>query len=296
MPHAEHIDDALLRRFPLPVADGGSKDERGRIFVVAGAPQMPGAAILCATAALRAGAGKLQVATCASVAPHVAAAVLEALVVALPETPSGAIALQAADEIVARANKFDACVIGPGLVDSSACAEVLRAVTPRLDVPTVLDAEALACGGVDARALAHLGGRAILTPHAGEMASALSVERDEIEGDAPRYAREAAQRFNAVVALKGEDTYVATPDGVLFCNTSGHIGLATSGSGDVLAGVIGGLLARGASPLTATLWGVSLHARAGAALGERIGMGFLARELLADIPPLMRALSAPGDA
>ena len=118
-PRRKPIGAALLRAWPLPVPASGDKNARGSVFVVAGAPQMPGAAMLCATAALRAGAGKLQIGTCASVAAHVGSAVLEALVVALDETPSGAIALSSAKTIAERANKADALVIGPGLVDES---------------------------------------------------------------------------------------------------------------------------------------------------------------------------------
>ncbi len=291
LPASKAIDAALLRAWPLPLPEGGDKNARGSIFVVAGAPQMPGAAVLCATATLRAGAGKLQIGTCASVAAHVATAVPESLVVALDETPSGAIVLASAATIVERANKADALVIGPGLVDERASARLIVAVARDLDVPAVIDAAALACFSDDAAAIARLGGRAVLTPHAGEMASMLSCERDAVEADPASFAVEAARRFNAVVALKGETTYIAEPDGSLYRNEHGNVGLATSGSGDVLAGVIGGLLARGATPLVAAAWGVYLHARAGDALAKRIGFGFLARELSAEIPKLMGELS-----
>jgi hydroxyethylthiazole kinase-like uncharacterized protein yjeF len=291
LPASNAVDAALLRTWPLPVPQGGVKNARGSIFVVAGAPQMPGAAILCATATLRAGAGKLQIGTCASVAAHVAAAVPESLVVALEETPSGAMALASAATIVERANKADALVIGPGLVDQRASARLIAAVARDLDVPSVIDAAALACFCDDASAIARLGGRAVLTPHAGEMATMLSCERDAVEDDPASFAVEAARRFNAVVALKGETTHIAEPNGALYRNEHGNVGLATSGSGDVLAGIIGGLLARGADPLVAAAWGVYLHARAGDALMERIGFGFLARELPAEIPKLMGEIS-----
>jgi ADP-dependent NAD(P)H-hydrate dehydratase len=291
LPASKPIDTALLRTWPLPVPDGGDKNARGSVFVVAGAPQMPGAAVLCATATLRAGAGKLQIGTCASVAAHVATAVPESLVVALEQTPSGAIVLGCAATIVERANKADALVIGPGLVDERASARLIAAVARDLGVPAVIDAAALGCFSDDAGALAPLHGRAVLTPHAGEMASMLSCERDAVEADPASFAVEAARRFGAVVALKGETTYIAEPNGALYRNEHGNVGLATSGSGDVLAGVIGGLLARGAPPLVAAAWGVYLHARAGDALAKRIGFGFLARELSAEIPKLMGELS-----
>jgi hydroxyethylthiazole kinase-like uncharacterized protein yjeF len=218
--------------------------------------------------------------------------VLESLVVALDETPSGAIALASAQTIADRANKADALVIGPGLVDQSASGDLIAAVVTKLDVPAIIDAAALACFSDREDAIACLGGRAILTPHAGEMATMLQRPREEIEANPQSCALEAARRFHAVVALKGETTYIADPAGGLYRNDHGDIGLATSGSGDVLAGVIGGLLARGAEPLHAAAWGVYLHAQAGEVLAKRIGMGFLARELSAEVPSLMRALSA----
>jgi hydroxyethylthiazole kinase-like uncharacterized protein yjeF len=286
------IDAALLRTWPLPVPGDGGKDERGRVFVVAGAPQMPGAAILCATAALRAGAGKLQVGTCASVAPLVAAAVLEALVVPLEETRSGAIARTAAKPIAERANAAHALVIGPGLNDETESARLIESVASKLRVPVVIDAAALACFARRPKVVAHLHGAAVFTPHAGEMATMMRRSRDEIEADPQRYARAAAERFGAVVVLKGATTHIADPrDGALYRNDHGDAGLATSGSGDVLAGIIGGLLARGAEPLHAAAWGVHLHARAGDVLSQRIGLGFLARELPAKVPRLMRELS-----
>ncbi|HEY0615347.1 MAG TPA: NAD(P)H-hydrate dehydratase [Candidatus Elarobacter sp.] len=292
MPDSLAIDAALLRGWPLPAPGDGGKDERGRVLVVAGAPQMPGAAILCATAALRAGAGKLQIGTCRSVSAHVGAAVPESLVVALDETDSGAIAHEAAATIVEHANHADALVLGPGLVDQRASAALTEAVAATLEVPCVIDAAALACCAASGGAIARLGGRAVLTPHAGEMATMLGRSREEIEADRMHFAREAARTFGAVIVLKGATTHIAEPDGVLYRNEHGDAGLATSGSGDVLAGVIGGLLARGIEPLRAAAWGVFLHAGAGSVLSRRIGLGFLARELPAEIPPLMRELSA----
>jgi hydroxyethylthiazole kinase-like uncharacterized protein yjeF len=291
LPDSVTIDDALLQGWPLPAPGDGGKDERGRIFVVAGAPQMPGAAILCATAALRAGAGKLQIGTCASVAALVGAAVPESLVVALDETRSGAISRGSAGTIVDRANGSDAIVIGPGLVDQAASAELISTVAWKLDVPAVVDAAALACFAQSADTFAHLGGRVILTPHAGEMALMLRCSRDEVEADPEGCAREAARAFAAVVVMKGVTTHIAEPNGAVYRNDRGDAGLATSGSGDVLAGIAGGLLARGAEALHAAVWAVALHARAGDALARRIGLGFLARELPAEIPPLMRNLA-----
>jgi NAD(P)H-hydrate repair Nnr-like enzyme with NAD(P)H-hydrate dehydratase domain len=142
-------------------------------------------------------------------------------------------------------------------------------------------------------ALHSLEGRAVITPHAGEMASCLKEDKAEITGDPGATARRAADLFRCVVALKGAETVIAAPEGEAYRSRAGNVGLATSGSGDTLGGLIAGLAARGAPPLQAAVWGVYLHARAGDRLARRIGpLGFLARELLGEIPGLMGKLAA----
>jgi hydroxyethylthiazole kinase-like uncharacterized protein yjeF len=290
------VSRRLLRRWPLPQpSEEGDKDERGRVLVVGGAPELPGAVVLAATAALRAGAGKLRIATCAGIAPGVALAVPEARVFAFPETESGAIAPSAADELASLANGVDAVVIGPGLVDEEAVSRLLRGALPQIDGPVViLDAGGFACLADDPRSLHSLQGRAILTPHAGEMATLLGMDKETVRRDPRGAVRRAAVELGAVVALKGAETYVTGPEGETYCNRTGNVGLATSGSGDTLAGIIGGLAARGTEPLQAAVWGVFLHGSAGDRLAARMGrLGFLARELLAEVPVLMAEFDGP---
>jgi hydroxyethylthiazole kinase-like uncharacterized protein yjeF len=170
-----------------------------------------------------------------------------------------------------------------------ACALIERAGTAAF----VLDAGALPRLAPQADATRSLGGRLVITPHAGEMAKLCGCERQTIQDDPLNAARKVSRELGAVVALKGADTYIVTPDGDAFLHAAGAVGLATSGSGDVLAGIIGGLLARGADPLTATLRGVCIHGAAGARLTRDIGtVGFLARELLDVIAPLLDATDA----
>ncbi|HET9028832.1 MAG TPA: NAD(P)H-hydrate dehydratase [Candidatus Aquilonibacter sp.] len=288
----ETITRELLERWPLPTAPGGSKEQRGRVVVVAGMRTIPGAALLAANAALRAGAGKLQVAAPASAAIAIAVDLPEALVMPFEEREDGAPALRSVDEIAQYVRSAQALVLGPGMAPNDACSAFVKALVTAVTTPLVLDASALfACKQCESL-LAHLDGNAVLTPHADELSALIDIDAEEIAADPARYARDTSRRFNAVVTLKGAKTFIAAPDGTLYVNEFGHDGLATSGSGDVLAGVLGGLLARGATALQAAVWGVSLHALAGAALGDRIGIGFLARELLAEIPMQMRSLSS----
>jgi len=291
---ATAVTPALLGRWALPQHDeGDDKEGRGRIFVVGGSAQIPGAILL---ASLRAGAGQLKIATAQSVAAHVAVAVPEAWVLPLPESAEGGFDPACADEVAENANNAKAVLFGPGMMDADATSRLLHAALPQIEKPTlVLDAAPLACLG-DAPELLHsLNGNVIVTPHAGEMAAMLGRTKAEIKADPQAAALEAAAKLKAVVAMKGSQTFIAAPDGRVYLNRYGNIGLATSGSGDTLAGIIAGLAARGADPVQATVWGVYLHARAGDALAKRVGpLGFLARELLAEIPALMHGLNKEG--
>ena len=290
MSAAENVTPDLLRRMPLPQhRDGDDKDGRGRVLVVAGSVEVPGAALLAGTAALRAGAGKLQIATCRSVALHLGLAVPESLVIALGETPAGGIDPGAATTLCKRGNRCDAVLIGPGMADGPSVAALTAELLGGLAQPAVvLDAEALV-GLAECRELvARRSGRVVITPHAGEMAKLLGIPRDEVLADPLAAARRAAALLRCVVAMKGGCTYVVSPDGTAWACSQGNVGLATSGSGDTLAGIILGLLARGAAPVCATLWGVFLHGEAGQRLARAKGpVGFLARELLAEIPCIL---------
>ncbi len=286
----EVLDRDLLRRFPLPRhPDDGDKEERGRLLVIAGSRELAGAALLAGTGGLRAGAGKLQIATGASVAPGLAIAVPEARVVGCPETEDGCIAASAIGAVLEWAGGAQAILMGCGLQHGPALEEMLDALLASgLDKPLVLDAAVLGSLAPRAATLRAWKGGAILLPHAREMARLLECEAEEVEADPLAAARRAAETFGAVALIKGQYSFIVAPDGRAFRFTGGGVGLATSGSGDALAGIVGGLAARGADPLTAALWGVYLHGEAGRALAKRIGrIGFLARELLDEVPRLM---------
>jgi ADP-dependent NAD(P)H-hydrate dehydratase len=286
---ARRVTARVLGEMPLPRhEDGESKEGRGSVLVVAGAVELPGAAVLAAEAALRAGAGKLRVATCRSIAAWVGIAVPESRVYGLGETRAGGIAAAAARELAEIAGEVDAVILGPGMVGRRAIVSLLERLLPKLAVPVVLDAAALGAlgtlDGVEAKPDRPL----VLTPHDEEF-EALTGEAPP-EDDAARLeaVRAAARRFRAVVLLKGAGTLTVDATGAAFRNVTGNVGLGTSGSGDVLAGLVGGLVARGAAPTAAAVWGAWAHGRAGDRLARRVGpVGFLARELLAEIPAVL---------
>lgn len=286
----EEVDDALLRAWALPeVAEDGDKESRGRVLVVAGSREMPGAAVLAAEAALRAGAGKLVVATARSVAVTVAAALPEARVIALPENADGSPAASGLAALEPLAAATAALLVGPGMIGTEGTVGFVRGLLPLFRGATVL---------LDALAMdvLHEGVRfdqpVILTPHAGEMAHLTGHEKEDLQEQPCGAALRHAAHWGAVLALKGATTCIANPEGRAWVHRSAAPGLGTSGSGDVLAGVIAGLAARGAPPEQATVWGVALHGRAGEALARRVGtVGYLARELAAEVPALMQALA-----
>ena len=297
------VDQALLHAWTLPhPAPGSDKEGRGHVLVLGGSREMPGAVILAATAALRAGAGKLTIATGRSVAQLVALALPEARVIGLAETDSGGFTGEAIATLDPLADKVTAILIGPGMQDEPATAALVHALLRRLAesaTHVVLDACAMGAilfppaGAAPFRFVQPV----VVTPHAGEMAHLSAHDKDTVVADPDRHAVEAAAQWNAIVALKGARTVVAAPDGTLWQHEGGNIGLATSGSGDTLAGIIAGLAARGADLAQATCWGIALHARAGERLEERFGpLGYLAREIPGEIPSLLEQLAVAKNA
>ena len=285
------LDRFLLRDFPLPYhPDDGDKEERGRLLVIAGSRQLPGAALLAGVAGLRAGAGKLQIATAASVAVQLGVAVPEARVVGCEESEEGCLAASEIGRLIDFASEAQAIAIGCGLQHGEPLDALLDALFDcDADRPLVLDAAVLGSLAPRAQALCAWRGGAVLLPHSREMARLLDCGAEEVEGDPLAAAWRAAQLFNAVSVIKGEWSHIVHPDGRAFRFKGGGVGLATSGSGDTLAGIVGGLCARGADPLTAALWGVYIHGEAGRILTERVGrVGFLAREILDLVPEVMQ--------
>jgi ADP-dependent NAD(P)H-hydrate dehydratase len=278
------VTTEILRSWRLP-EPAGDKNTRGSILVIGGSAETPGAVLLAAEAAMRAGAGKLQVATAASVAPVVAAALPEALVRALPETDGGAIRADAVLAVRDLAAAAGAVLVGPGMVDKEQTQEFCAALLPRLVGPVALDALALASVTADDTCLHHMEGRAVLTPNPLELAITLGVDQERVDEDPAGATADLAGRARATVGLGGVTSWIAAPDDRLWRDDSGAAGLGVSGSGDVRAGITGGLLARGAEPAQAAVWAAYLHGRCGERLSSSVGrLGFLARELPAEIP------------
>jgi ADP-dependent NAD(P)H-hydrate dehydratase len=282
------LTDALLQEWPLPQSDG-DKEARGRALIVAGSEELPGAARLAGEAALRAGAGKLIVATPSRASDALAISLPEARVIGLAHASGKGLEAAAVERLTKRAADASAIVIGPGIDDEDTACALVRALW-RTDTRARFVLDASAMGAVSGGALQH---DVIVTPHAGEMAHLTGRDKDAVLADPLASVRDAAQRWRVVVVLKGAVTYIAAPDGKAWRHEGGNIGLATSGSGDVLAGLIGGLAARGATLTQAAAWGVRVHARAGERLAQRAGtLGYLARDLLYEVPAVLEGLAS----
>lgn len=301
------VTPTLLRSWPLP-ALGSGKLDRGSVLIVGGSRKTPGAALLAGTAALRAGAGRLTLAVAGSAAVALAVAMPEAGVIGLPETSSGSVRSTAHEEIMPELRTADAVLIGPGLDDPDETEQLLRNLLGGGRIQdhqtVILDAYAL---GILRRLLPDVqawAGHLILTPNAQELGRLLGREPEDIRSD----AAEVADTYQAVVSCQGiiarprnTDTADKDPadtgrstDWSTDCweITTGSGGLGTSGSGDVLAGTIAGLRARGTTDAQAACWGSHLHAAAGDRLASRKGSpGYLARELTDELPPLMMELN-----
>lgn len=281
------LDLGALRLHPLPPVEVGDKNSHGKLLVIAGSSQTPGSATIAATAALRSGCGKVSIATVEPMAAHIAMAVPEALVIALPTGRDGGISRSSVGRILDQVDRFDAVVAGPGMKQGKPCdllaGKLLKAGLERL----VLDAAMLHV----LQPLDHVARSApvpILLPHDREMASLIGCDEADVSREPLRCGTECARRYGALVLVKGSVSHVVAPDGTAWKYQGGGPGLGISGSGDALAGIAGGLLARGASPLAALLWSVWLHGEAGASLARKVGTtGYLAREIAAEIPGLL---------
>ncbi|HEY8588390.1 MAG TPA: NAD(P)H-hydrate dehydratase [Naasia sp.] len=282
----EPVTPAFLRDWPLP-KPSGSKHERGNVLVIGGARRTPGAAMLAGIASLRVGAGRLTLAVGESSATAIAVAIPESGVTGLPETNAGAV-LGSGLSVLEKDIESASCILaGPGLDDPGQAGALIRAIAhlaPK-DTPIVLDAFALGPLAKEEDAVEALSGRLMLTPNTTEAEFLLGRDTGDLADD----AAEIADRFGATVNLMD---VVAEPGGRRWQITTGPVGLATSGSGDVLAGALAGIRARGADAEQAACWAGYLHAAAGDRLAARVGpVGFLASEILDELPALLAELS-----
>ncbi|MFH1610007.1 MAG: NAD(P)H-hydrate dehydratase [Candidatus Bipolaricaulota bacterium] len=259
VPLAQVVDAEFCAGLLPPRPRFGHKGTFGRVLVVGGAVGMAGAVALAAEGALRAGAGLVHVLCPAPVFPIVAGLVPEALVHPGPAGRDGAFAPEAAEESLRWAKEADVVVVGPGLGRGTGPAEIVRALVTARANRMVIDADGLYALAQEPKLLTKKHAEIVLTPHPGEFTRLVGREVEEVLADKITLAREAARKYRAVVAVKGPPTTVAAPDGAVVLGTTGNTALAHGGSGDVLAGMIGGLWASGVEGFAAAVAGAYVH-------------------------------------
>ena len=278
----------------LPPRDPEShKGTYGHLLVVAGAAGTLGAALLATRAAVRCGAGLVTLGVCESLAGLADASSLESMTLALPETDEGRLARSAAAVVLGACASRDALALGSGTGAMGETGEAVRQIVLQARLPLVLDADGI---NVFAGEGAELAGRTVptvLTPHPGEIGRLLDRPVPRSPDERRDAALEAARLTGAVVVLKGHQTLVAGPEGELAVNPTGNPGLATGGSGDVLTGVIGALLARGLEAFDAACLGAYAHGAAGDRVAEEQGEeGLVAGDLVKALPEVLRDLAS----
>jgi len=298
--HLEISDASTM----LPAPDAVTIPERpqdahkgtfGTAVVLAGSLGLTGAAYLSATAAARTGAGLVRLLVADTIYPILAAKCTEVMATPVPEVAPGAVGHAAYDSILRQLATAQVGIIGPGLGRDSSTWRLVVDLAMRARCPLVIDADGLNALADAPRAKGKLGKHRVLTPHPGELSRLTGKTAEAINADRHRAARAAAKEWGAVVVLKGAHTVVAHPDGRLSEDPHEVPALASGGTGDVLAGIVGGLIAQGSDPYVAAVTGVYLHAAAGRRIAERIGdSGLLASDLLPEVPLVMNVLRQGG--
>lgn len=277
------LDETLAASVVLPRPLDAHKGSCGKILIVAGSRGLTGAAALASMAALKSGAGLVTLAVPESQYMLLEGRLTEVIVLPMPETSDGTLAQDAFGELLRLASSHDAILIGPGLGRVQETLELIRAFCKEVKKPLILDADAIFAYCGHAEHLKDFAFVPVLTPHLGEMAGLLDITVDELRGTLIDMSREAAREYHATFVVKSESTMVVHPDGKVFVTSKGNAGMATAGSGDVLAGVIAGMMKQTAGGL-APLAGVYIHGLAGDMAAEEFGYGLIASDILNKLP------------
>jgi NAD(P)H-hydrate epimerase len=287
---AEELAELLPEREP-----GAHKGDFGHALLLAGSPGKAGAAILAARAAVRAGAGLVTAAVPEPLLPTVDLGSIESMTLGLPAGAAGQIADRAVEVLLAAADGKAVLALGPGLGQEPATAAALRRIALECPLPLVLDADGVNAFAGRAGDLAGRRAETVLTPHPGELGRLLGISTAQILEDRVAAARGAAEETGAIVVLKGHLSLIASGTAV-FVNPTGNPGMATGGTGDVLTGLLAGLLAQGLDALDATLLAVYLHGLAGDLAASRLGEGPLAAgDLIEILPAALARLKDAGE-
>ena len=281
----KETDRLLFNKAVFNRPDDSNKGTLGSLLCICGSYGMAGAAIMAGKAALRCGIGLLKIAVPKSIYPVCATNILESVYYPLEETSNGVISSKNTDFLLEMCEKSSAVVIGCGLSVCDDTKNLVQSVITNCEKPLVIDADALNCICNKPEILKNLKAPAIITPHPGEMARLLHSTPKTVNSNRENTAIDFAKKFSVVTVLKGAGTIIASPDGEVYINHTGNSGMATGGSGDVLSGIIGSLLAQGAAPINAAAAGVFLHGTIGDLAAEKLGkISMLPTDMIDMIP------------
>jgi len=287
------LDTAMIRGYLPTGPRTAHKGSFGHAGIIAGSPGKTGAAAMAALGALRAGVGLVTVAVPRSVNDVVEAKLLEAMTLPTAETASGTFSKQARDLLLSFAAERTAVAIGPGIGREPETSGLVQDLLAEIKQPIVLDADGINALAGQHQILRRVHAPLILTPHPGEMARLLGVTTHDVQNDRLGIAGRVARELNVYVVLKGAGTVIAGPDGAIAINPTGNPGMATGGTGDVLTGMIVGLLAQRVSAWQAACAGVYLHGLAGdLAAAQRTEMGMIASDLIDAVPDAIRQVQS----
>jgi NAD(P)H-hydrate epimerase len=288
------IDEHSVRQIIPPRVPDGNKGTFGTCLLICGSRGYTGAACLTAMAAVRAGAGLVRLAYPQSLSPVIESRILEPVKHPLPETPEISLSPEALPRLLELNAAADAIALGPGIGTHPQTRALLTALLPQLEKPVVIDADGINNLAGQLEILKQTRVPVILTPHPGELSRLTGISPLEINRQRVNIAREFARQHQLILVLKGAPTVIASPDQRVFINPTGNSGLATGGTGDVLTGLIAGLLAQGAKPIDAAIAGVFLHGKAGDLAAQELTEYCLAAgDLLQYLPRAFARLLAP---
>ena len=265
------------------------KGDFGHVFILAGSRGLTGAAALCSNAALRSGAGLVTLGIPASLNSIMSRKLTEVMTISLAETKEGTLSLKAEGDILKKIKTSDVVVLGPGLSQYPETQKLINRLILKIGKPMVMDADALNAISKNTGALKKIKSRFAVTPHPGEMSRLINKSMEYVKNNRLIVAKKFSHDYNAVVVLKGAGTVVAAPDGKYYINTTGNPGMATAGSGDVLTGIIAGLLGQRLDMFNAARLGVYIHGLAGDLAAKDKGeIGLIAGDILEKIPYAIR--------
>jgi hydroxyethylthiazole kinase-like uncharacterized protein yjeF len=272
------------------------KGDYGHLFVLAGSPGKTGAAAMICHGALRTGTGLVTLGIPASLNPILEAKLTEAMTELLPEAGTGYLSAEASGRILQLLEGKTALALGPGISTHPQVQELLIEIIPSCTVPLVIDADGITALASRPEILKKCKSSVVLTPHPGEMARLAGITTPAVQADRIAVAKGFATAYNCIVVLKGARTVIATSDGEVYINQTGNPGMASGGTGDVLTGMIGGLIAQGLSPLEAATWGVYLHGLAGDIVKRGLGeIPLIAGDIIDYLPDALKEVKARVD-